>query len=151
MAGAYIELELVFGDVFTEARAAYFETQYKLAKGRHLPIGGIPEVGVTDEDWVDVPGVIHVALAEDTTAQVHAMGFIEADGGAPTATGSLRLWDITGAAVVTSSEITFTDDAPTLQTTPNLDLVAGSQYKLQVKISDSAEKAVVYGGSLVTQ
>jgi hypothetical protein len=142
----YTPLNLVFGDTLTSARAATLESQYKLARGRARPLGGIPDVGVKSASYVDVPGVIVVPLDDGTTAQVHAMGFVS--GGA---TGWIRLWDMTAAAVVTGSEISFTSATPTLQTTPNLELNAGSNFKVQVKVSDAAQNVVVYGAALVTQ
>lgn len=149
MAGHYTPLALVFGDVLTEDRAATLETQYKLAKERARPLGGIYNVGVDDDDWVDVPGVIEVLIDEDTTAQVHAMGSVVDL--SPAVTGSLRLWDQTASAEVASSPITFTETTATLQMTPDLELLAGHRYRLQVKISDSAGHVLVYGASLVTQ
>jgi hypothetical protein len=138
-------MELVFGDIVSEARAATLESQYRLAKERARLLGGIPEVGDSSESYVDVPGAIVAEMALDTTAQVHAMGYVS--GG----TGSLRLWNITDSAMVTNSEITFTSTTPTLQKTPNLELVAGKSYKLQIKISDDAEYNIVYGAQLITQ
>jgi hypothetical protein len=141
----YDPLELEFGDIFSAARAAHFETQYRLAKERTRALGGIPDVGVTDTSYVDVPGAVVAEMALHTTAQLHAMGLVS--GG----TGSLRLWDITSNAMVTGSEITFTATSPTLQKTGNLELVAGRSYKLQVKSSNAAQYAIVYGAQLVTQ
>ena len=140
----YDPLDLIFGDVLSSSRAAQLETQWKLARERARPLGGIPDVGVTSTSYIDVPGVIIVRLDEAATAQLHAMGFVS--GG----TGSLRLWNITTPGVVTGSEITFADTTPTLQDTPDLELAVGD-YKLQVHISVGTEHAVVYGASLVTQ
>jgi len=140
----YTPLALVFGDTFSSERAATFETQYKLAKERTRPLGGIPDVGVTSTTYIDVPGGIVVRLAEDATVKIHAMGFVS--GG----TGSLQLWDIGAAAAVAGSEDTFTDATPTLQVGAELELAAGD-YKLQVKISAAPQNAVVYGAALVTQ
>lgn len=144
MPGNYDPLNLIFGDILTAARAAHLETQYKLAKERGRALGGIPDVGVTSTSWIDVPGVIVVRLDEDARVRVHAMGFVS--GG----TGYLRLWDIDGAQVVTSSEISFTETSPTLQETPDLELVAGD-FKLQVRVSVGTEHAIAYGAALVTQ
>jgi hypothetical protein len=140
----YAPLNLVFGDTFSSARAATFETQYKLAKERTLPLGGIPDVGVTSATYIDVPGAIIVRLVEDTTVKIHAMGFVSAG------TGSLRLWDIGGAAEVAGSEDAFTDTDATLQVGAELELTAGD-YKLQVKINAAPNNVVVYGAALVTQ
>jgi hypothetical protein len=140
----YVPLALVFGDTFSSGRAATFETQYKLAKERTRPLGGIPDVGVTSATYIDVPGGIVVRLDEDATVKIHAMGFVS--GG----TGSLQLWDIGAAAAVAGSEDTFTETSPTLQVGAELELTAGD-YKLQVKISAAPQNAVVYGAALVTQ
>jgi len=140
----YEPLDLVFYDVFSESRAAHIETQWRLARERTRPLGGIPDVGTTSDDWADVPGVIVVRIDEPCTAQIHAMGFVS--GG----TGSLRLWSIDDAGAVADSSVSFTDESPTLQVSGDLELAAGD-YKLQVKISSSDEHAVVYGASLVTQ
>lgn len=100
MAGKYVPLALIFGDIFTAARAAFFETQYKLAKERARPLGGIADVGETSTAYVDVPGVVVVRIDEETTAQVHAMGRVS--GG----TGSLRLADTgAGPVSITSSSV----------------------------------------------
>jgi hypothetical protein len=141
----YTPLALVFGDVFTAARAATFETQFKLAKERERDLGGIPDVGEGSTTYVDVPGAIIVDLVEATTAQLHVMAFVS--GG----TGTFRLWNITAAAEVASSETTFTETSATLKKTGNLELAAASTYKLQVKISSNSFYAVVYGGKLVTR
>lgn len=141
----YETLDLVFGDVLTEARAATFETQYKLAKERSRPLGGIPNLGVDDTAYRDVPGFIIVLVDEDTTVQVHAMGYVS--GG----TGSMRLWNDTDVEEVADSEITFTETDPALQMTPDLELLAGKRYRLQVKISVGTEEVFVYGAALVTQ
>lgn len=140
----YEPLNLVFADVLHESRAAHLETQWRLARERARPLGGIPDVGTTSDAWGDVPGAIVVRIAEPCTAQVHAMGFVS--GG----TGSLRLWSIDGADVVTDSEVSFTETTPTLQASGDLELAAGD-YKLQGKISSTSEHAVIYGASLVTQ
>jgi hypothetical protein len=140
----YTPLGLIFGDVLTEVRAATLETQYKLARERARPLGGIPDVGVTDTSYIDVPGVVIVRIDEPATVRLHAMGLVSAG------TGSLRLWSIGGAAVVTSSEMTFTDVTPTLLESPNLELAAGD-YNLQVKISVGTEHVIVYGACLVTR
>lgn len=145
MPGSYTPLALVFGDVLTEARAATYETQYKLAKERERALGGIPDVGESSTTYVDVPGVIVVALDEDATVQIHAMGYVS--GG----TGSLQLYDLTASAAVAGSELTFTDATPTLQIGSDLELTAGHQYKMQVKISTGTAHVVVYGAKLVTQ
>jgi hypothetical protein len=140
----YTPLGLIFGDVLTAARAAYLETQYALARERARPLGGIPDVGVTDTSYIDAPGAIVVRIAEPATARLHVMGLVSAG------TGSLRLWDVGGAAVVASSELTFTDTDPTLQESPDLELAAGD-YKLQTKISVGTEHVIVYGACLVTR
>jgi hypothetical protein len=141
----YVPTNFVFGDLIAEARLATMETQHLLAAERSRPLGGIPDVGVTDTSYVDVPGAIVVRMTHAATAQLHAMGFVS--GG----TGSMQLYDITAAAAVTGSEVTFTDVTPTLQVTPDLELIAGHDYKLQVKVSSGTQHAVVYGASLVTQ
>lgn len=57
----------------------------------------------------------------------------------------------TSGRAVADSELSFTDTAPTLQTSPDLTLVAGASYKMQVKVSSSAQHVIAYGGKLVTQ
>jgi hypothetical protein len=141
----YVPTNFVFGDLLAEGRLATVETQFKLAAERARALGGIPDVGVTNTSYVDVPGAIVVRIANAATAQLHAMGFVS--GG----TGSMQLYDITAGAAVTGSEVTFTDTTPALQVTPDLELLAGHDYKLQVKVSSATQHAVVYGASLVTQ
>ena len=140
----YSPLALIFGDTFSSARAATFETQYKLAKERARALGGIPDVGTTVTTYADAPGAIIVRLAEDTTVKLHAMAFVNAG------TGYLQLYDIDGAAAVAGSEETFTNTSPALVEGDELDLTAGD-YKLQVKINSGSNHAVVYGAALVSQ
>jgi len=140
----YTPLALIFGDVLSEARAATLETQYRLARERVRPLGGIPDVGVTDTTYVDVPGAVIVRLADAATERIHAMGLVSAG------TGSIQLWDVGGAAAVAGSELTFTDATPTLQEGPDLELAAGD-YKLQTKISVGTAHVIVYGAALVTR
>jgi hypothetical protein len=128
-----------------EARSAHLETQYELAKGVRWPLGGIPNVGVANESYQDAPGFIVVPVGYERTVKMELMGYVSGE------TGSARLWNDTDGEEVTGSEITFTATSPTLQTTPDLDLVAGKSYKLQIKISDDGDEVYVYGGSLVTQ
>jgi len=145
MAGRYIPLGLVFGDVLTEGRAAHLETQYQRAKGRELALGGLPDVGESSTDYIAVPGAIVVLLGQDTDAALHVMGFVS--GG----TGAFRLYDLTADAPVAGSEETFTDTTPTLRVGDVLALLADHAYVLQVKASVGTEHAVVYGGKLITE
>lgn len=145
MPGRYTPLALVFGDILTEGRAASLETQYLLAAGRELALGGLADVGEASNSYVDVPGAIVVLLGHDTDAAIHAMGFVS--GG----TGSLRLYDLTAGAEVAGSEQSFSDTAPTLQVGDSLTLLSGHAYKLQVRISVGTEHVVVYGAKLVTE
>lgn len=144
MAYEYTPLALIFGDTWSAARSATFETQFKKAKDRALPLGGIPDVGVTATTYIDAPGAIIVRLAEDTAVKVVAMRFVSAG------TGYFRLWDIAGAAEVSGSEQSFTNTTPGLGEGSALDLDAGD-YKLQVRINSGTNHALVYGAALVTQ
>ncbi len=141
----YAALNLVYGDILTAPRAATLETQVDLARERARPRGGIPDVGTTSTDWVDLPGAIIARIVGAVTAHLHAMGYVS--GG----TGSIRVYDVTAAAVVADSTLTFTDATPTLQESGDLELTAAHDYKAQVKISSAAQHAVVYGACLVTQ
>jgi hypothetical protein len=140
----YNPLNLIFGDVLSPSRAATLETQWRLARERARPLGGIADVGVTSTNYVDVPGVVIARIDEAATAQLHVMGLVS--GG----TGWFRLWNLTTGAVVAGSETSFTSTTPTLQVTGDLELAAGD-YKLQTKIGAAPDNVVVYGAVLVTQ
>jgi hypothetical protein len=119
-------------------------TSIRTDAGRARALGGLPETGVIDTTYVDLPGVVIVAIDEDQTVQMHAMVFVS--GG----TGSIRLFNVTDAVAVALSELTFTELTPTLVETPNLSLSGAKQYKAQVKISVATQFAVAYGVSVVT-
>ncbi len=140
----YEPLNLIFGDILHSARAAQLETQWRLARERARPLGGIPDVGSTSTSYGDVPGVVVVRIVESATAKLHAMGFVS--GG----TGYMRLWNMSTGSVVDGSELSFGSTTPTLQESGNLELPAGD-YKLEVKIGAAPNHVVVYGASLVTQ
>lgn len=97
----YTEHDFTFGDVLTQAKARAVDTQYRMAVDRARPLGGLAEVGITSESYVDVPGVIVVPVAVVTLAQLHVMGLVS--GG----TGSVRLVDLGAVAAVgvTSSSV----------------------------------------------
>ena len=152
--GKYDPLDLVFGDILTEERAAWIETQYKLAKGREFPLGGHFNIGTISGDWEDVPGHIIVQVDERAAVKIHAMCRLSgaSPGGSPTAVGLFRLWDITAGAAVANTETEFSDIVATLViSATEVVLDQFSQYKLQVRTSDPAEDVIVYGATLVTQ
>lgn len=97
----YAEHDFTFGDVFSETKARALDTQYRMAAERARPLGGIPEVGVTSESYVDAPGVIVVPIGFLTVAQLHVMSLVS--GG----TGSVRLVDLGAVAsvAITSSSV----------------------------------------------
>jgi hypothetical protein len=140
----YEEMALVFGDTLTPARSSTYESIVDLARGRHMALGGMPDVGAKSATYVDVPGAVVVRLAANVTARVQAMASVSAG------TGYFRLYSVTEAAAVDGSEESFTDASPTLQEGADLELVAGD-YKLQVKTSDAANHVIVYGAAIVTQ
>jgi hypothetical protein len=132
------------GDTLTPARSSTYESIVDLARGRHMLLGGMPDVGAKTSSYVDVPGAVVVRLAANVTARVHAMASVSAG------TGYLRLWSVTAGAEVAGSERTFTGATPALQEGVDLELVAGD-YKLQVRASDPANHVIVYGAAIVTQ
>lgn len=140
----YDPLDLVFGDTLTEARAAWLETQFKLAKGRRFALGGIPDLGVKSDAYVTLPGACVVRLDDPCRVKIHAMGLVSLG------TGYFKLYSMTAGADVVGSERTFASTSATLQVGAALDLPAGDYY-LKVKISNAAYHVIVYGAALVAQ
>lgn len=113
-----------------------------------LALGGSDSDAVSDTGFVDLPAGVHVEIDGTNlggfTVEVHFMGRVLAG------TGTIRLWNITAAAEVSSSQKTFTNTSADRIVSSSLSLASGvNEYKLQVKGSAAADLPQVWGAKLI--
>ena len=122
---------------------------------RPLPLGGDLHAAVTDTDFVDVPGAVHVQvdgtkLGNDMVIEVHVQCQVAAG------TGTFRLYNITdsngGDEIVASSTTTFTNTSSDRVASSAITLAAGvKEYKLQVKGSASSTLPRIWGAAIISR
>jgi hypothetical protein len=116
---------------------------------RALTLGGDFTAAVTDTSFVDIPGVAHFEIdgtnLSGLTVECHFMCVVESG------TGTFRLWNVTTAAEVASSQKTFTNTTSDRIETSTLTLTTGvNEYKAQVKGSVAACLPRVWGAAIVS-
>jgi hypothetical protein len=114
-----------------------------------LILGGDPNAAVDDTSFVDVPGAVHFEVdgtnLSGVTVQCHFQCICESG------TGTFRLYNITTAAEVASSQKTFVNTTADRAETSNLTLTTGvNEYKAQVKGSVAACLPRIWGAAIVS-
>jgi hypothetical protein len=126
-----------------------FDNTIALKEGRNaLTLGGDPHAAVTDTSFVDVPGAVHFEIdgtnLSGLTVAAHFQCVCESG------TGTFRLYNVTTAGAVASSEKTFTNNTSDRAETSTLTLTTGvNEYKAQVKGSVAACLPRIWGAAIV--
>ena len=115
-----------------------------------LELGGDHTASVTDTDYVDISGVVHVQVDGTNlggfTAEVQFMCLVASG------TGTFRLYNITDTAEVASSEKTFTNTDADRIVTSSITLASGSkEYKAQVKGSAAGALPRIWDAQIVVR